>query len=400
MHMDPAPDSNSMTHAAPGYYAWRAPSGSMTVQLSLEVVERMLGDVLTGFGAVPRRGAEIGGILIGAIEGDTVTIDDFVVAPCEYRRGPSFLLSEADQAAFAQLFDQWKREPGRSKYAVGYFRSNTREQFGIGDEDRALMRQYFSGAANVMLIIRPYATKPSIAGFITWNEGELAGAPSSQFPFKRAALAGEPAPPRRPLASRRPRVEHPVTALEPSPLESEETIEMPVPRFLFSRPGERRAAVEAQPVETPPVETQPVETPPAEAPAAAPGAGRRTWLWVLIAVFSVLVGGILGFQAALTFFGRTPAPGADPYALSLAVSAERGDLHLTWDRRSAAIRSARQGALEIVDGDRPAMRRELDAGLLRSGSVIYHPISDRVQFRVEVFRDQSSSVAATVEWRR
>mgnify|MGYP003380347882 CR=1 FL=1 len=45
---------------------------------------------MTGFGAVPRRGAEVGGILLGRweMETDTIWVDDVVLAQCEHRRGP------------------------------------------------------------------------------------------------------------------------------------------------------------------------------------------------------------------------------------------------------------------------------------------------------------------------
>ena len=115
----------------------------------------------------------------------------------------------------------------------------------------------------------------------------------------------------------------------------------------------------------------------------------------------MLLGGFLGFQAALTFFApAAPVRVADPYALSLVVNTSGEDVHLKWNRESAAIRKARGGALEIVDGEYPPIRRDLDASLLQTGSVIYHPVSNHVHFRVEVFPDDRSSVAATIDWQR
>ena len=48
--------------------------------------DRMQQDVMKGFGAVPKRGAEVGGILLGrTTPGDKlfVTIDDYVLVPIE-----------------------------------------------------------------------------------------------------------------------------------------------------------------------------------------------------------------------------------------------------------------------------------------------------------------------------
>ncbi len=56
---------------------------------------------MRGFGSVPKRGAEVGGFLIGTIRPGVpaiVRIDDFEPVACEYRRGPSYLFTEEDGA--------------------------------------------------------------------------------------------------------------------------------------------------------------------------------------------------------------------------------------------------------------------------------------------------------------
>ena len=61
--------------AAPGYYVREIPGSGLIVQLKLELVDRLLPEVMAGFGAVPRRGAEVGGILLGRLErGDRATV--------------------------------------------------------------------------------------------------------------------------------------------------------------------------------------------------------------------------------------------------------------------------------------------------------------------------------------
>ncbi len=75
------------------YYVWEAPDQAAIVHLHLDVVDRMLSEVMRGFGAVPKRGAEVGGLLIGTVEpgeGDApalIRIEDFEQVPCEYRVG-------------------------------------------------------------------------------------------------------------------------------------------------------------------------------------------------------------------------------------------------------------------------------------------------------------------------
>src|SRR2546423_15153141 len=61
-------------------YIWKAPAGDgPAIHLSLDVVDHMLQDVMRGFGAVPKRGAEVGGILLGRTRRDDsllIEIDD------------------------------------------------------------------------------------------------------------------------------------------------------------------------------------------------------------------------------------------------------------------------------------------------------------------------------------
>src|SRR5437899_12667722 len=96
---------DTKTQGVPGYYVWAAPGRSVVVHLHLDVVDRILIDVMRGFGAVPKRGAEVGGVLLGRIEkGDpsVVWIEDFVLVACEYKRGPSYLLTRDDLNAFEE----------------------------------------------------------------------------------------------------------------------------------------------------------------------------------------------------------------------------------------------------------------------------------------------------------
>ena len=55
------------TQAVPGYFVWQVPGQPVAVHLSIDVVDRMGADILRGFGLVPKRGAEVGGILIGTV---------------------------------------------------------------------------------------------------------------------------------------------------------------------------------------------------------------------------------------------------------------------------------------------------------------------------------------------
>src|SRR5579884_3052114 len=90
-------------------YVSNLPGKNITVHLSLDVVDRLLQDVMRGFGAVPRRGAEVGGILLGSFvkgQPSIVRIDDYELVPIEYKRGPSYLLSLDDENSFGKALER------------------------------------------------------------------------------------------------------------------------------------------------------------------------------------------------------------------------------------------------------------------------------------------------------
>src|SRR5262245_46596711 len=102
--MEPAAQAS-----VPGYYIWQPEGSRLAIHLRLDVIDRMSPEIMKGFGAVPKRGAEVGGVLLGSIlEGDTpvVRIDDFRAVVCHYKRGPSYLLTDEDGKEFDDVCRQ------------------------------------------------------------------------------------------------------------------------------------------------------------------------------------------------------------------------------------------------------------------------------------------------------
>src|SRR5947209_8019848 len=112
---------NTRTQDPPGSYVWAPAGKNFNVHLALDVLERLQTEVLRGFGAVPKRGAEVGGLLLGQIENGeqtTIHIEDFEPVACGYKRGLSFLLAEDEAAAFAHAAAHWKKDSEKPVYAV------------------------------------------------------------------------------------------------------------------------------------------------------------------------------------------------------------------------------------------------------------------------------------------
>src|SRR5712692_7127820 len=134
------------------YHAWQLPDRNISVRLRLDVVERLEREVICAYKSIPKRGAEAGGLLLGRIEtSDSVgiVIDDFVAVRCEHGRGPSYFLSECDIAGLEAELKRYDTS------VVGFYRSHTRQDFGLDEEDRTRVRTYLSGPACAFLLIKP-----------------------------------------------------------------------------------------------------------------------------------------------------------------------------------------------------------------------------------------------------
>ncbi|MEO5926893.1 MAG: hypothetical protein ABIR70_23970 [Bryobacteraceae bacterium] len=364
------------TQEAPGYFIWQAPGKPFAVHLHLAVVDRLNAEIMRGFALVPKRGAEVGGVLFGSIEtgqGTVVRVDDFEPVACEYRRGPSYYLSESEQET---LGDTAGGERGGLR-AVGYYRSHTREgTMGLGSEDLDLIGRYFQDLSQVALLVRPFATKVGVAGFFPREDGAFPPETPLEFPFRRREMMGEEAPARRSMHERRPRNRE----------------RRPEPQEYESR-GTQVQAAEYAPEYAP--EYVP-EAPLTWEEFADPPKPRSPWFWVLLSVVLLALGAAVGYQLALTYTPGLPQAG-EAFALDLAVVSNGDSLAVRWNRESPAVRSAQRGVLEILDGEF-SKSVTLDAAHLKEGTVVYQNSSPKVQFRLVMFLSSNTTLNETVDW--
>src|SRR5437764_1071527 len=334
------------------FYVWEVPGKPISIQLHFDVIDRVSPDILRGLGALKRRGAEVGGILLGRTEAGPhpkVIVEDFVSVPSEYLSGPSYNLSPNDLVAFEAALERCKSDPSGKLSAVGFYRSHTRDELYMDDADLALARRYFPEPHCIFLLVKPFVTRPSVGGFFFWENGEInRGSSYLQFPFQRRELGGgepRPAPP-----PRKPQAEAPPLPAHTPPVERE-----PV-RLGFTAAEPRQA--------TP---TSSLSILSAEEPAKAPY--KLGWRWVLVPGFLAIAGmtGFFGYRYLAN--GHLPSSLASPLAalpLKLSVFERKGQLDVTWDRNAGAVTKANRGVLTISDGSK---KRDLElTGLqLRNG---------------------------------
>lgn len=377
--------------AAGSSFCYEPPGKGVTFSITYDVVDRLSAEIMRGFGLVPRRGAEVGGILLGAAEqGErlVVRVDDYIMVPSEHLRGPSYILSDKDLEVFDQELAKLAPSPDRRLQAVGFFRSNTRDQMQLGPEDLSLLDSRFPGPTAVCLLVRPYATRVSEAALLLRGEnGRFSeGEPELVFPFRRRELGGG-----RPDRKR-----------DAGPA-ARDTADEPDAEPAGAAGGseeEPRGAIASR-LSSPGVPTFGGLAPAPETEAAEPEpkAGRG-WVWIPLSFIFLLLGVVLGFQIAISF--REPAaaeaPRENPYQLGLSIEPSGESLTLRWNVAAPAILAAQRGVLIINEANNEKVV-ELSLDELRRGGVLYRNSSPDVRFRLEAVLDERTSVAESVRTR-
>ena len=362
------------------FYVWEVPGKPISIQLPFDVIDRMSPEILRGFGALKRRGAEVGGILLGRCEDGPprrVVIEDFEIVPSEYLTGPSYNLSENDLVSFEAALERRRPEDENGRSVVGFFRSHTRDELYMDEADLGVASRYFPGPENVFLLVKPFASRPCIGGFFFWEEGEIYRESTYlQFPFDRKELGGGEA---QGLALHTTRVESESQPLPPYTPATDEDLVLLRPAHMFreSRSREDLSILGA------PEESE------------APG---LSWRWLLVPAF-LMVASVTGFFAYRNLDSSKAATspvGADmALPLKLSVAEKQKQLEVTWDRNAPSIMRAKHGVLSISDGSN---RRdlELSGAQLRNGRVLYSRLSGDVNLRLDVFPDGQETVSESI----
>jgi len=129
-------------------------------------------------------------------------------------------------------------------------------------------------------------------------------------------------------------------------------------------------------------------------------ARQLPWLrWLLLPFAALLLTGLFGTGYQVL---RRPAPAlgltgsSGETGLSLHVERRGTDLLVTWNRNTAAILQATKGILRIQDGNVSQQELRLDVEQLRHYGVLYTPVSNNVQFRMEVSSTSREIVSESV----
>ena len=343
-----------------------APEAGLRIWFDFGVVDRIASDVLRGLSALPRRGIEVGGLLLGTVQTASrpvlVQVEDYVPFPCEHLYGPNFQLSPKDKETFTELASSWAPAPNRPLHCVGFYRSHTRGELELTAEDIEVLDAWLPQPHAVCLILRPYATRPAEAAFWFRREGSFRpGPPASTFPFRRRELGGG------------------------------------APQKAVAGPAAESSSPEPEALPAASVETW-LHT-PAPAPPPPPARAPSAWLWIPALLAFLLVGVVIGVQLPGDL--RRPAaaaPPADPFALGLSAVQFGNAIHLRWNPQAPALAACRNASLVIRDGPNIKMI-DLRKEDLARGALIYRYMSPAVNFRLEAMLSPANTVSESIDLR-
>lgn len=427
-----------------GYFVWEPANKGIAVHLSGDAVDQINQVVMRGFGALPRRGAEVGGLLLGSVSKSgsqsVVRIEKFISIPCAHLHGPSYVLCDDDMPVFDRELTAHEADSGTAPYVVGFVRSHTREPIQLDAADLALLDSHFPGDDSVCLLVKPYATHPCEAAFLVREGGRFScEAQSEPFIFRRKEM-------RLPPAARHERRVHPENGLEnapeggqadgkaqaqpsataekPSaeppardpdspgaPAPDSGTTRMSLHRFRRnSRPpsgdehvsGERPAFARRG---LPPSvwEDQRGIADAAGIAAMQPDseprpAGRKRWIWLPVSLVLLGLGVLLGMAiSSRTKPAQTQTVSVDPYDLRLSVSRTEAGYNLQWNPQMPALRQAQKGVLLIEEDGAASKTQDLSVADLTRGDLAYSGAAAPLRFRLTLVLRDGMAFSGTVE---
>jgi proteasome lid subunit RPN8/RPN11 len=346
---------------------WSVAASAINIEYSLVVVEEIRHEVAEGFQKLSRGGIEVGGLLYGVREGQTVRIMAIRPAACEHASGPAFRLSEKDRAALAEQIRQ-DREDSRLEglVCVGWYVSHTRTEIALAQSDQEVFSAYFSQPWQVTLVVRPSRGGNMRAGFFVWEADGTVNASQSYleftFPDRLAAV----------FENRGGRGDHRGSFGERKAAEQRaERLE----QRNVQRVPEPAAPVAQEAPHFPSASSNMTSLFGEPAPEAAPK--RRGKKWLGLAAALIVIGALALAGARYLSFG----PANETIALS--VLERDGQLDIEWNRASAPVAKAVRGTLEIADG--PQTRTiPLTPADLASGKFSYKRETGDVQVRMSV----------------
>ena len=346
------------------FHSWKAPGRDLEI-LSVEDALRGIRDFsIDGHMRLARGGIEVGGVLFGAREGSRIWVQAWRPIACEHANGPSFILSEKDEASLARMAEESQTDPGlEGMIPVGWFVSHTRSGIEIRDGELKFWEKYFPQNWQIALVVKPSRFQPVEAGYFFRDELNEVRKESSYHEF---TLPIERKGPPRERKERDRTEDQAPPAPPPTALRYEKSDQA----FETRRNPSAMALVTQQPGTYPPL--VPLEE------LRGLGTRRKAWSMILLIVAGALVGAIARI-AALYYIDTHPP------TLGLSVSEENQELRVRWDKEAVKDWSSATGEILFKEAQRE-VTQNMDSEALRLGAFAYVRRSRDVLVQLKVMR--------------
>ena len=337
---------------------WDSPDAKQRVILGPSLVHYLRQAAIEAFLAIPRRGVEIGGLLLGQVRQETNSTVFEIAAvedvPCEHRFGPSYVLDDPDRSHLAELLARQQRSAGPP--VIGLYRSYTGREARLDDHDQELIHAFFPQAHLACLLLQPLSMQKCAAGFRFWRNGELLSEPAcAPFPFEAGHMKQEMPVMEAEVPETRATV-IPVIEAEPEPP-------------IRVRPAYRRVERRYEPEDEEVTRNQ----------------RPRGILLPLVCGILLGIGAVAGYQ----IWKVSRGPQFAQVHLDAKLSAR--EWLLAWDPAATAVAHATRGVLSVTDGS-DLQNFALTPADLRGGRYGYTPAHPDVLFQLRLY-DQESPVA-------
>jgi proteasome lid subunit RPN8/RPN11 len=377
---------------------WQVKGYPIRVSCDGAAMESMRQEAMAGLQKIPRRGLEIGGILFGRRDGDTIEIQQWREIACSHSHGPGFDLSEDDEQQLQDLFDHAGEEPELARLeVVGWFRTRTKGDVFLSDADLAFYDRFFPESWQIVLVIRPHMYEPSRAGYFFRESGGVVRSQSSHNEFelenrrRRLPLSFDPAQgPRRPRPPEPTSAGEPPASAAPPPAESAPPSARPSSQLRLGFDPANPALGMDRPL-------------PAEQPRAArgdfsassarmePAPRRRGPRLSPLSKIALTAATVLVVLCAI-ILGVPAIQGAREATLNLDVRDVSGQLVIDWNKYADVMESVSAGTMRIVDGANEQVF-DLSIDELHGGTLVYQRQTGDVELHLTITGADGSSAS-------
>jgi hypothetical protein len=332
---------------------WRcAPLGS-EIECSPRVLHTVCLEATLGLRKLAKGGLEVGGVLFGARTEGLIRVLAVRPLGCEHRFGPSFVLSDTDEARLQELLTNYKTDGELASLEIlGCYFSHSRHGAALTDRDLELCDRYFSGTDQIAVTLIPSATG-GIQGTLLARDAQGTFVSCHEFEYSvlnkapsEAIRTPQPATHRKPLSL--------VMAAALSRQEGIQTERLPPDPSVDAV----QHAAESEPRQ--PVAKVSTTHPPETQHGALKARSRL----------------LVGLLVLVACWPNRSVP-VTQIPLRLTDSGHKLVIH--WDAEQPAVREAALGMLDIRDGDQEPQHVSIGPELLRRGWTEYERKSELVR---------------------